>query len=101
MIQCSPVKNSSTLLPFKLQTDKVIGKVSFSEDDITQIIKKLNPNKLHDWDNISVRMTKFCYKPVSYPLKLIFQASFQEVIFPDSKKKTNILPIHMKERKIY
>ena len=43
--QCGFFKNSSTLPPFKLQTDKVVDKFSFSEDDITQIIKKLNLNK--------------------------------------------------------
>ena len=43
--QCSPVKNSSTLPPAKLRTNKVIDEVSFSEDDITQIIKKLDLNK--------------------------------------------------------
>ena len=76
--QCCFFKNSSTLPPFNLQTDKVVDKFSFSEDDITQIIKKLNLNKQHGWDNISVRMIKVCDKSVSYPLKLVFQASFQE-----------------------
>ena len=65
----------------------VIDKVSFSEDDITQIIRKLNPNKLHGWDNMSIRMIKIFDKSVSYPLKLIFQASFEEGILPESWKK--------------
>ena len=43
--QCCFFKNSSTLPPFNLQTDKVVDKFSFSEDNITQIIKKLNLNK--------------------------------------------------------
>ena len=76
--QCCFFKNSSTLPPFNLQTDKVVDKFSFSEDDITQIIKKLNLNKQHGWDNIPIRMIKVCDKSVSYPLKLVFQASFQE-----------------------
>lgn len=47
-----------------------MDKVFFSKNDITQIIKKINPNKPRGWDNI--RMTKVCDKPLSYPMKLIF-----------------------------
>ena len=34
---------------------------------------------------------------MSYPLKLIFAASFQEGIFPDSWKKANIVPFQKKD----
>ena len=47
--RCFLVENSITLPSFPLRTDKVVDKVSFSEDGITQIIKKLNPNKSHGW----------------------------------------------------
>ena len=80
----------------------VIDKVSFSEDDITQIIRKLNPNKSHVWGNMSIRMIKICDKSVPYPLKLIFQASFQEGIIPDSWKKASIVLLFVKKKaKIY
>ena len=82
--RCFLVENSITLPSFPLRTDKVVDKVSFSEDGITQIIKKLNPNKSHGWGNISIRMIKICDKSVSYRLKLVFEALFQKGIFPDS-----------------
>ena len=81
--QCSPVNDSRALPPFNLRADKIIDKVSYSEDDITQIIKKI-PNKSHGWDIISISMIKICDKAVSYSFKLIFQTSFQEEIFSGS-----------------
>ena len=44
-------------------------------------------------------MIRICDKSVSCPLRLIFQALFQEEIFPDSWKKANIVPVHKKESK--
>ena len=38
-------------------------------------------------------------KTLVYPLKLIFKASTEEVVFPDCWKKTNVVPIHKKESK--
>lgn len=64
----------------------VVDNVSF----VKMTIKKLNPNKLLGWDNISIRMIKICDKSVSYPLKVVFQTSFQEGMLPDSWKKANI-----------
>ena len=42
-------------------------------------------------------MMKIYGKSVLYPLKLIFEASLQEGIFPDCRKKALIVPIHRKE----
>ena len=54
-----------------------------SHDDIFAIIKNLNPNKSHGWDDISIRMIKLCGKSIVYPLKLIFEASLQGGKIPD------------------
>ena len=91
--QCCPVKNSSTLASFKLQTEKVIDNF-FSVYAIAQIIKKLNPNKSYGLENIFFRMIKICNKSVSYPLKLILQALLVKNIFPEPWKKTNIVLVH-------
>ena len=40
-----------------------------------------------------------CDKPLVYPLKLIFRASFQEGVLPDCWEKTNVVHIHKKESK--
>ena len=48
-------------------------------------------------DKINIKMMKKHRKSVLYPLKLIFEVSLQEGIFPDSCKKALIVPIHRKE----
>ena len=63
------------------------------------MIKNLNPNKSHGWDNISIRMIKLWGKSIVYPLKLIFEASLHNGEFPDYWKKANVLPVHKKESK--
>ena len=40
-----------------------------------------------------------CDKTLVYPLKLIFKASNQEVVFPDCWKKASVVPIYKKESK--
>ena len=44
-------------------------------------------------------MIKLCGKSITYPLKLIFEASLQEGTFPSCWKKANVVPVHKKEDK--
>ena len=80
MSQCTPLQNSSILHNFYLRTDETLY---ISDDGIFAIIKNLNPNKSHGWDNISIRIIKLCGKSIVFPLKLIFEASLQVGEFPD------------------
>ena len=75
--QCTPLQNSSRLPIFYLRTDETLSSSNTNDNDILAIIKNLNPNKSHGWDNISIRMIKLCGKSMVYPLKLIFEASLQ------------------------
>ena len=75
--QCTPLQNSSSLPIFYLRTDETLSSSNTNDNDILAIIKNLNPNKSHGWDNISIRMIKLCGKSMVYPLKLIFEASLQ------------------------
>lgn len=58
--QYTPVKNASTLSNFKYKTDKKLISFDIYADDMLLITKNLNVNKSHDWDNLSVAMTKIC-----------------------------------------
>ena len=51
------------------------------------------------WDNLSIRMIKICGKSITYPFKLIFEASLQEGTFPRCWKKANVVPVLKKEDK--
>ena len=61
-VQCTPVKNASALPKFKYRTDKRLNSFTINENDIFLIIKNLNADKAHGWDNISIRMIQLCEK---------------------------------------
>ena len=86
--QCTPLQNSSSLPTFCLRTDETLSMLNISDNDIFVIIKNLNPNKSHGWDNISINIS------IVYPLKLIFEAPLQGGEFPDYWKKANVVPLH-------
>ena len=46
-----------------------------------------------------IRMIKLCGKSITYPLKLLFEASLQEGTFPSCWKKANVVPVHKKKDK--
>ena len=69
--QCTPVINKSRRLE----------KITFTDDDINLIIKNLNIDKAHGWDNISIRMIKLCGESIALPLRLIFQAIVNDGFF--------------------
>ena len=96
---CTPLENNSSFPPFCLKTEKSFSSLEISETDIFAIIKNLDPNKSHGWDNLSIRMIKLCGKSITYPLKLIFEASLQEGTFPSCWKKANVVPVHKQEDK--
>ena len=63
------------------------------------ISKNLNPEKVHGWDNISIRMIKLCGKAIVDPLRILFLSFLEEGVYPDDWKKSNVVPIHKKESK--
>ena len=68
--QCTPLENNSSLPPFGLKTEKSLSSLESSETDIFAIIKNLDPNKSHDWDNLSINMIKLCDNAIAYPLTI-------------------------------
>ena len=71
----------------------------FVPEKLTSIIKSLNPNKAHGWDEISVRMIKISGDALIPPLITIFNNIITTGIYPTSWKKANIVSIHKKEDK--
>ena len=70
-----------------------------SDDKILKIIRNLNQNKAHGWDEISVRMIKLCDESLIIPLRLIFENCLRHCIFPEMWKRANVAPIHKKNEK--
>ena len=98
--QCKTINNNSTLPEhFVFYTDKHLSSIDFDKAEVTRIIKKLDPNKAHGYDGISIKMLKICGDSISKPLTLIFKNCLQSGTFPNLWKKANIVPIHKKNDK--
>ena len=54
--RCTPVKYASTLPKFKYRTDKHLNSIAVNENEIFLIVKNLNADKAHLWNNISIRV---------------------------------------------
>ena len=70
-----------------------------SDEKILRIIRSLNPNKAHGWDDISVRMIKMSDEALVVPLRLIFENCKNKGIFPQIWKQANVVPVHKKSSK--
>ena len=47
------------------------------------MIKNLNANKAHGWDDTFIRMIQSCGKPIALPLKLLFKTILDKGTFPE------------------
>ena len=74
--QCTPLKNDSKLPSNQIYlTQSRLGSLNFNEDEILKIIRALNPQKAHGYDDISIRMIKICDKSLLKPLIILFKNS--------------------------
>ena len=72
--QCSIVENNSVLPSSTIPvTDQYLAKNEFTKDDVKRIVCKLNPNKAHGHDIISIRMLKMSDDTIIKPLFKIFK----------------------------
>ena len=95
--KCTPLKNDSVLTTLlEHDSEARYSKINFSDDQILKILRALEINKAHGHDEISVRMLKLCDKSIITPLSLLFQNCIDTRTFPDTWKKSNIVPVHKK-----
>ena len=89
--QCSLIDNGSALrLLFPLVAEKSLLDVDFSVEDIKNMINKLDSNKAHGDDMISICMLKLCDKSIFKPLSIVFKSCLTQGIFPSEWKKKQI-----------
>ena len=84
---------------FSCRTNARITSFDITNEDISLIIKNLDPAKAHGCDNTSIKMIKTCSESLTVPLKIIFEQSLKEGRFPAIWKKANVVPVHKKEEK--
>jgi len=68
----------------------------FSIDDIKNRLQKLNVNKSPGPDGIHSRILLETANEIAYPLKLMFESSFNAKELPSEWKYANITPLHKK-----
>ena len=95
--QCSIIDTNSTI-PANLTklTDKSLIDLDINIEDILKIVQKLDINKAHGHDMISIRMLKICQQSICKPLLIIFKNCFRTGKFLTTGKKANVVPVHKK-----
>ena len=84
--QCTPIINNSVLPPFHLLTDKKIDHISIQCNEITSLIRNINPNKATGSDEISGQMLLLCDN-----INILATSTY-----PDIWKLANVTPIFKK-----
>ena len=93
--QCSLINSSSRLsLTLSHKANQQLSSVKIIDNDILKIIAKLDPNKAHGHDQISIRMIKICSTSICKPLRLTFNHCIDNGNYPCEWKKA--MPIHKK-----
>ena len=71
---CTSVSHNSTLpLVTSPVTNASLSFISVNDQDILNIIRSLNINKAHGYDDISIRLVKICDSSIVKPLSVIFK----------------------------
>ena len=77
--------------------NNLLETIKIDADKVLKIIRSLDCNKAHSWDDMSVSMVKICDSSIVRPLCLTYETCMHTGLFPDNWKKANVLPIHKKE----
>ena len=70
-------RNGSSLFPFAYKPKAKNSSFEVTQNDISLIIKTLDPWKRHGCDNTSIIMNYICCESIALPLKLIFEIGFE------------------------
>ena len=75
---------------------KELNKIVFNEEDVTKLLREVNPNKSPGPDNIHPRVLKECAEVLSAPLYYLFKSSLKAGEIPQDWKDGNISPVYKK-----
>ncbi len=99
ILQCTTIDTGSEIPPEIPGSPTSISDIEIADDQILNIIRSLNPNKAHGWDEISIRMIKLSDAALVTPLRIIFTNCLQQGLFPKILKRANVVPVHKKNAK--
>ena len=86
-------------VPENISFEKTLSTFQICSNDIVKFIRLLDPNKTHDLDGISIRMSKLCTTSICKPLQILYKNCFDNACFPQTWKNANIIPIRKKGKK--
>ena len=96
--QCFLLGNNSVLPTYLPQlTSNCLDSVHFSSSDIAKIIGRLDPDKVHGHDMLSLSMIKLCGNSICKSLSITFNNCLNEGKFPHEWKKLSLYPYIRKE----
>ena len=64
-----PLKMVAKYQNFVIKLKKRLKSFDIEDDDILPIIKNLNVDKAHEWNQLSIRMIKACDNSISFQLE--------------------------------
>ena len=101
VLQCTEIINTGSEIQRDntTGTSTMINDVAISEEKILVIIRSLNQNKAHGWDQIYIRMIKPNDASLVTPLKIICTSCLRNGVFPEVWKCANVVPVHKKNEK--
>ena len=76
-----------------------LANLKFEEDDIFNLLRKMNANKAAGPDGIHGKLLKFCASSIAKPLSIIYNKCFKSGTIPDIWKLGNIVPVFKKGEK--
>ena len=74
-----------------------MGETIFTDDEVKEALRSLEPNKSSGYDNISFNVVNETSDLFFTPLKYIFNLSLQQGIFPENLKIAKVSPIYKKD----
>ena len=97
ILQCTTIDTGSEIPENIPVSGTLIEDFAISDEKILRIIRSLNPNKVHGWDEISVRMITLSDAALVVPLDIIFTNCLRSGLFPQIWKHANVVPVHKKK----
>ena len=95
--QCYTIPNNSVLPLLIFRANNKLSNIAIGETEILKLIRKLNTNKAHGLDELSIEMIKLCNNTIVLPLRLVCEKCLATGMYLQIWKMANVLPIHKKE----
>ena len=90
------MQTDSVIPELRLLTNHRLDTIDLDSKKVLAIIRSLDVNKAHGWDDVSARMIKICDDSLVKPILNIFRCSFDSGKYPNNWKRGNLTPVHKK-----